>query len=170
VAVRRFGARVVLLDPADRVLLFRLENPRSGNTWWATPGGGVEAGEKSLDAARRELKEETGIEVDQLVGPIWVDDHWFRTPDDLVHQQDRYFHARVENPKVDRQRAGRDRERLDGGASMVVADRAGGDERQGLPGRPGRASPAVAEGGPSREAAPVEPPKAQERLGCSTKR
>ncbi len=100
-AVRRFGARVVLLDTADRVLLFRLENPRSGNTWWATPGGGVEPGEKSLDAARRELKEETGVEVDQLVGPIWVDDHWFRTPDDLVHQQDRYFHARIENPKVD---------------------------------------------------------------------
>ncbi len=100
-AVRRFGARVVLLDPADRVLLFRLENPRSGNTWWATPGGGVEKGEKSLDAARRELREETGIEVGGLVGPIWIDDHWFRTPEDLVHQQDRYFHARTENPEVD---------------------------------------------------------------------
>ena len=34
-AIRRFGARVVVLDRDDRVLLFRLENPRSGNT--ATP-------------------------------------------------------------------------------------------------------------------------------------
>jgi 8-oxo-dGTP pyrophosphatase MutT (NUDIX family) len=101
VAVRRFGARVVLLDPEDRVLLFRLANPRSGNSWWATPGGGVEPGEKSLDAARRELTEETGIAVTELVGPIWIDDHWFRTSDDLVHQQDRYFHARVESPEVD---------------------------------------------------------------------
>jgi 8-oxo-dGTP pyrophosphatase MutT (NUDIX family) len=101
VAVRRFGARVVLLDPADRVLLFRLENRRSGNTWWATPGGGVEPGEKSLDAARRELKEETGVEVQEMFGPIWIDDHWFRTPQELIHQQDRYFHARVESPQVD---------------------------------------------------------------------
>jgi len=100
-AVRRFGARVVLVDRADRILLFRLENPRSGNTWWATPGGGVEAGEKSMDAARRELKEETGIEVEELVGPIWIDDHWFRTQSDLIHQQDRYFHARVDSPEVD---------------------------------------------------------------------
>jgi 8-oxo-dGTP pyrophosphatase MutT (NUDIX family) len=100
-AVRRFGARVVLLDPADRILLFRLQNPRSGNTWWATPGGGVDPGEKSLDAARRELREETGIEVEELVGPIWIDDHWFRTAEDLIHQQDRYFHARTKSPKVD---------------------------------------------------------------------
>jgi 8-oxo-dGTP pyrophosphatase MutT (NUDIX family) len=101
VAIRRFGARVVVLDPQDRVLLFRLENPSTGNTWWATPGGGIERGESSVDAARRELREETGIEAADLVGPIWVDDHWFRTSTDLVHQQDRYFHARVDNPAVD---------------------------------------------------------------------
>ncbi|HXO67005.1 MAG TPA: NUDIX domain-containing protein [Candidatus Dormibacteraeota bacterium] len=100
-AIQRYGARVLVLDADDRVLLFRLVNPRNGNTWWATPGGGVEQGEKSIEAARRELREETGIEGERLVGPVWVDDHWFRTADDLVHQADRYFLLRVGKPDVD---------------------------------------------------------------------
>jgi 8-oxo-dGTP pyrophosphatase MutT (NUDIX family) len=99
-ATRRYGARVLVLDADDRVLLFRLVNPRNGNSWWATPGGGVERGEKSAEAARRELREETGIEAGDLVGPVWADDHWFRTPDDLIHQADRYFMLRVNRPEV----------------------------------------------------------------------
>jgi 8-oxo-dGTP pyrophosphatase MutT (NUDIX family) len=101
VAIRRFGARVLLVDADERVLLFRLVNPKTGNTWWATPGGGVEKGEKSVDAARRELREETGIEAEALDGPVWIDDHWFRTAEDLVQQQDRYFLLRVEHPEID---------------------------------------------------------------------
>jgi len=100
-AVRRFGARVVMLDRDDRVLLFRLVNPKTGNTWWATPGGGVEKGERSAEAARRELREETSVEADGLTGPIWVDEHWFRAGPDLVHQQDRYFMLRVDAPEID---------------------------------------------------------------------
>jgi 8-oxo-dGTP pyrophosphatase MutT (NUDIX family) len=100
-ATRRYGARVLVVDADNRVLLFRLVNPRSGNTWWATPGGGLEQGEKSIEAARRELREETGIDGEALLGPIWVDDHWFRTADDLVHQSDRYFLLRVDKPEVD---------------------------------------------------------------------
>lgn len=92
---------MVVVDADQRVLLFRLVNPRSGNTWWATPGGGVEKGERSLEAARRELREETGIEASQLDGPVWIDDHWFRTADDLVHQQDRYFLLRIDRADID---------------------------------------------------------------------
>ena len=100
-ALRRFGARVVMLDRDNRVLLFRLVNPRSGNTWWATPGGAVEKGESSEAAARRELREETSVDAEGLVGPIWIDEHWFRSETDLIHQQDRYFLLRVESPDID---------------------------------------------------------------------
>jgi 8-oxo-dGTP diphosphatase len=66
----RRAARAVILDPRDRVLLVRFEFP--GATRWATPGGGIEAGESPEQALRRELAEEVGL-VDADVGPvIWT--------------------------------------------------------------------------------------------------
>src|SRR5207302_11079130 len=70
-------------------------------TWCSTPGGGVEKGEKSAEAARRELREETSVDAEGMTGPIWLDEHWFRSGEDLVHQQDRYFLVRVDAPSID---------------------------------------------------------------------
>lgn len=70
----RVSARVVLLDGADRVLLFHGTDPqRAATRWWFTPGGGVEPGEELVQAAQRELMEETSIAVAQadFQGPIW---------------------------------------------------------------------------------------------------
>lgn len=51
----------------DRALLLkRAHEPRKGE--WSLPGGLLELGESLADAARREIKEETNLEVE--VGPI----------------------------------------------------------------------------------------------------
>ena len=68
---RRRAARVVLLDPSGRVLLFRLAATRdpAGRGYWYLPGGGIRPHETIEAAAVRELREETGIR-DVTVGAI----------------------------------------------------------------------------------------------------
>ena len=73
-SLRRPAARVVLLDQANRVFLMHGSDPMrpEKGTWWEIPGGGIEPGETSQEAAARELYEECGFR-DVKVGPcIWT--------------------------------------------------------------------------------------------------
>jgi 8-oxo-dGTP pyrophosphatase MutT (NUDIX family) len=64
-------ARVVLLDPANRILLMRARMPSNptGPSFWFTVGGGAEPGETPQETAAREVVEETGL-LDAELGPI----------------------------------------------------------------------------------------------------
>jgi 8-oxo-dGTP diphosphatase len=67
----RPSARLLVINAEGRVLLFRFahdQGPLKGQSWWATPGGGLDPGETFEQGAIRELKEETGLEVES-VGP-----------------------------------------------------------------------------------------------------
>ena len=69
----RDAARAVVLDPAGGILLVRFEFP--DHSVWACPGGGVEPDESHEDALRRELREETGLELNEVGPCIWTRTH-----------------------------------------------------------------------------------------------
>ncbi len=71
----RAAARVIVIDPQDRVLLFLCALPhRPDVELWITPGGGLEPGETYHAAAKRELREETGLTHEP--GPcVWTREH-----------------------------------------------------------------------------------------------
>ncbi len=56
------GANVLILDDRRRLLLQR----RTDNGLWGLPGGGMEPGETLEETARREVREECGLEVGAL--------------------------------------------------------------------------------------------------------
>ena len=80
--VERVVARLVVLDVSGRVLLLHTKDPTYPElgTWWELPGGGVEADESYVDAAIRELHEESGIVVtpSQITPSTWQRDASFR--------------------------------------------------------------------------------------------
>lgn len=97
-------ARVLLLDRADRILLLKGRLPghpeRSGA--WFTVGGGVEAGETFVQAAAREIREETGI-ADAVLGPVvWVREGVLKIPEPMLFKEC-YIVARCEGAEPTRE-------------------------------------------------------------------
>ncbi len=60
-------ARAIIQDPAGRVLFVR----RKDNGNWVMPAGSIELGESIMDCVKREVKEESGLEVVSAV-PIAI--------------------------------------------------------------------------------------------------
>jgi 8-oxo-dGTP pyrophosphatase MutT (NUDIX family) len=69
--VSRPGARVLCLA-GEELLLLLWRDPGDGREVWEPPGGGVEPGESWEQAARRELREEAGLDVSALTGPVML--------------------------------------------------------------------------------------------------
>lgn len=96
--LRRRAARVLVLDPAGRLLLLRGADPAvPGPRFWWTVGGGLEPGESARAGAVRELHEETGLEVpeESLVGPVHRDAASFPFDRWWVEQENEFFAVRV---------------------------------------------------------------------------
>lgn len=72
------GTSVVVTDPAGRILL--LERVDTGG--WGLPGGIMEPGESFEETGRREVREETGLEVGDLdlLGLYSGAEYYYRYP------------------------------------------------------------------------------------------
>jgi 8-oxo-dGTP pyrophosphatase MutT (NUDIX family) len=93
--VRR-AARVILLDPANRVLLMRYDQPPPNGRHWATPGGGAEDGEDYPAAAIRELAEETGWTDILLLREVLRRSYDMDYAGRMVRQDERLYLARTD--------------------------------------------------------------------------
>jgi 8-oxo-dGTP pyrophosphatase MutT (NUDIX family) len=95
--VIRQSAKVLLVDPSDRVLLLSAIDMKAADpvVFWFAVGGGVKEGESTEDAAIREVEEETGLLIDQ-VGPVVSRRRAsFEFEGEAVEQDEEYFFARV---------------------------------------------------------------------------
>ena len=66
----RLGVGIVLLNNNNEVFVGkRIDNPKN---FWQMPQGGVDKNENFLDAAKRELEEETGIKKVELIKELGI--------------------------------------------------------------------------------------------------
>ncbi|GAB2612497.1 DNA mismatch repair protein MutT [Paractinoplanes abujensis] len=97
-SVHRPAARVICFDADGRVLLMHWRDPHDGTEIWEPPGGGLDEGETPLQAARRELVEETGLDPGR-VGDHFVDvKRHSRWKGRLYTGTEQFFAARYATP------------------------------------------------------------------------
>ena len=99
---KRDTARLLVMDPYERLLLMRLRPaPHStGQGLWVTLGGRIEPGEGVLEAAERELAEETGIVAARLGPVVWYGEQVLDIDGRPWHLRESLVLARCATPAV----------------------------------------------------------------------
>ncbi len=100
----RTAVRVIMVNASDEVLLFEDSDPGLPEfRWWVTPGGGIDPGETEVEAAVREVAEETGYVMPpaDLLGPVARRHVVHGYSDQVLEQTESFFFARVGEFDVD---------------------------------------------------------------------
>ncbi len=114
-------AGAVVSDERGRVLLLR--HTLRGGSGWGLPGGFITAGEQPDEAVRREVREETGLELDS------VELAFVRTLK-AAQQVEVIFRARMRAVAVSGQRASFEVERAEWFARDRLPEDLGADQRR----------------------------------------
>jgi 8-oxo-dGTP pyrophosphatase MutT (NUDIX family) len=94
--VERETVRAILLTGTHEILLLRIRPPDNSECFWITPGGGLEPGETSEQALRRELREELNLE-QFVIGPlVWRRQHTFNWAGRRICQREQYHMVQVD--------------------------------------------------------------------------
>lgn len=99
------SSRLLVIDEKGCVLLFKFvfkEGPLAGTEFWATPGGELHTDESFEEAARRELYEETGIQIDKSGNHFLERQFELLLPTgERVNAIERYFTVRTNRSNLD---------------------------------------------------------------------
>src|SRR5262249_11603024 len=96
----RPAARVLCQDRRGRILLIKWRDPVDQTVFWEPPGGGIEPGESPIEAARRELHEETGLPAGAVLERSVVVQRDFRWNGQRFGGPETFFLGRVLQPEV----------------------------------------------------------------------
>jgi 8-oxo-dGTP pyrophosphatase MutT (NUDIX family) len=105
--IERPSARLILLDPQDRLFLFKVHqpsvydpaNPHYG-PYWIMIGGLVDPGEEYAVTAVREAREETGLEIKD-VHCVWRRERIMQWRERKVLHRERFFLGRTTSTEID---------------------------------------------------------------------
>ncbi len=101
----RPSSRLIVLSQQNHVLLFNFSHRNdslSGQSYWATPGGGLENKESYEQAALRELLEETGLERHSVGESVASRTFPMMLPDgETVLAEERFFLIHMDKAEID---------------------------------------------------------------------
>jgi len=97
---RRISSKGIIISPDNKILILRIQTGCHAEGIWDLPGGGVEDNESNIDCLKREIKEETNLDLDpKSIRSIHKSTN-FDIPEDGVHAKWNYFRARSTNTNV----------------------------------------------------------------------
>ena len=101
--------RIILINPQNKILLLQAHHEPAPNLddrykepYWFTPGGRYEDGESELEAAKRELYEETGLQNDDVTfGPVvWTGEIDLVIYDQPTHLKNKFIVAHTTKSEI----------------------------------------------------------------------